>query len=147
MKITKKTKSLLGIFIILAIAVTLDLTYDTIVKQTAVGINFRLWGRMINLRPLLLVIVYTVFFGIGSLLLSRDDSDHFLSWLLILGGLAVMYLITFTPGRQLSPAIRDFYSRLKVIILASPLGLTMHSIAFLTGLGFFRVIRYRFHKR
>lgn len=145
MSIKNEIKPLLGILIILTIAVILDLTYDTIGRQAAENFDFSLWEWIIKLRPLLLSIVYTVFLIIGYPLLARDDSDHFLSWLLILIGLAAAYLMDVTPG-GFSPTTRDLHNRLTTL-LASQLGITKHSIAMLTALGIFRVLRYRFQKR
>lgn len=145
MKITEKIKPLLGVTIILGAAVIADLTYNAVGVQAGENFDFRLPVLLFRLRPLFLVTVYTAFLIIGYPLIAQDYSDHFRSLLLIMVGLAVLYVITFQPGGY-PPSTRALYKYF-IILATSRLGLTLNTGAILVALGVYRLLRYRFRTR
>lgn len=131
-------KRLFIVILIFAAAVIVDLLYDTAIQTAGETFDLRLSVALFWLRPMILVAAYTCVLIAGYSLIVTDHSGHSLSALLIVVGLAVLYVTTFPPGSHYPPT-RGLYDSL-VILSASRLGLTLHAGAFLVAVGVVRLL-------
>jgi len=126
------------VIVILAAAVIVDLLYDAAIQTAGETFDFRLSVALFWLRPVILVTAYTCILIAGYSLIVTNQSGRSISALLIVVGLAVLYVTTFPPGSHYPPP-RGLYNSL-VILSVSRLGLTLHAGAFLVAVGVVRLL-------
>jgi len=133
------------VILILAAAVIVDLLYDIAIQTAGETFDLRLSVALFWLRPVILVTAYTCILIAGYSLIVTNQSGRSISALLIVVGLAVLYVTTFPPGSRYPPT-RGLYNSL-VILSASRLGLTFHAGAFLVAAGIVRLLQFTLRLR
>jgi hypothetical protein len=95
--------------------------------------------------PIILIAAYVLILIAGYSLITGNRHGHALSAMLIVVGLAVIYLTTLPPGSGYLPT-RGLYRGL-VSLSASRMRLTMHVGALLVALGVIRLLPLSFRPK
>ncbi len=131
-------KRLSVVALILAVAVLGDLLYTAAAQTAGQTFDLRLSASLFWVRPIVLIAGYVLILIAGYSLIVAKQPGQLLSAMLIVVGLAVIYLTTFPPGSGYR-STRDLYQGL-VAVSASRWGLTVHAGAFLVALGVIRLL-------
>lgn len=130
-------KKLLFAFLMIAVAITIDLLEQTVAHFTGETFNLQLSQLLYSLSPIVIVVWY-IFLLKGTAWQAVDHNfTAGLATTFIAVGLIVIYIITFPSANVFSPKLY----RTIIAISSSRLALTTHAGAFLIAIGGLRFLK------